>query len=148
MTSFHLRTPPPEQMSSLPAPALTNGVARTAGRGQRKGKNASSSSRKPRHVPVVDIRPKPSRKISNSPTEPQIPATSFCHHYQQQQPEIPLKFEPGTSQDTNYDFELAIGNNFDSLYLLEPIFHSPEEACLIYSSLHLAASHVILQHFN
>ncbi|KAI6546868.1 hypothetical protein MCOR05_000309 [Pyricularia oryzae] len=123
MTSFHLRTPPPdpEQMSSLPAPALTNGVARTAGRGQRKGKNASSSSRKPRHVPVVDIRPKPSRKISNSPTESQIPATSFCHHYQQQQAEISLKFEPGTSQDTNYDFELAIGNNFDSLYLLEPI---------------------------
>ncbi|TLD29287.1 hypothetical protein PspLS_04069 [Pyricularia sp. CBS 133598] len=122
MTSSHLRTPPPEQMSSLPAPALTNGVVRTTGRGQRKGKNASSSSRKPRHVPVVDIRPKPSRKFSFAPTESQISPTSFHHQYQQQPPAIPLKFEPGTLHDTSYyDFEQAIGHNFDSLYLLEPI---------------------------
>ncbi|KAI6360605.1 hypothetical protein MCOR25_006690 [Pyricularia grisea] len=123
MTSSHLRTPPPEQMSSVPGPSLANGVVRSAGRGQRKGKNASSSSsRKPRHVPVVDIRPKPSRKNSVfPPTKSQIPTTSYQDQYQQQPQVFPLKFEPGTFEDTNYDFEQAIGHNFNSLYLLEPI---------------------------
>ncbi|TLS23912.1 hypothetical protein PpBr36_08892 [Pyricularia pennisetigena] len=122
MTSSHLRTPPPEQMSSLPGPYSTNGVVRSAGRGQRKSKNASLSSRKPRHVPVVDIRPKPSRKNSNSPTKSQILTTSFHHQIKQNLPPAFLpKFEPTVFNDTSYGFDQAIEGNFDSLYLLEPV---------------------------